>query len=262
VSPENALRRLACVEDDPHLRLTLQYALGDLGGFSVRTYGQSANALHDPTIYDAQLVLLDVKLPTVGGLEAAKRLHGALGDDIPIVFFAARTNPDDMIRYYRAGAAAVIPKPLDTFALSEELRGIWRRLQKSRALIDDKRRAVLKFCETAQMQAASFPFIAGLSLSEIRTLYPRIFANAHRMGCMARTLRFEEFGALLLRIESLVRAVLDDRAPADVNAQLDVLLSSVRYMAFGLTPQQSEFWPKTEMFDPPRSRHLAPPPMP
>lgn len=78
------------------------------------------------------LVLLDLKLPLVSGLEVLRwiRAHPALRSLIVIVFTSS-TAPKDIEEAYRAGANSYLVKPTTINALKElavELRNYWLRL--------------------------------------------------------------------------------------------------------------------------------------
>ena len=69
-----------------------------------------------------QLILLDMMMPGMDGLEALARLRGTPGlEDTPVVFMTAKVQRAEVDAYVRAGALGVIPKPFDPMALPGDL---------------------------------------------------------------------------------------------------------------------------------------------
>jgi two-component system catabolic regulation response regulator CreB len=111
------------VEDEPGIADTLQYALRT-EGFEPRwcTSGEAALAQAD----GAALVILDVGLPDIGGLEVFKRLrarHAAL----PILFLTARADEIDRVVGRELGADDYVTKPFSPRELVARVRTVLRR---------------------------------------------------------------------------------------------------------------------------------------
>lgn len=69
------------------------------------------------------LILLDLKLPGLDGLEALRKLRGhAATRDIPIVVFSAQYTQADVLKSYSAGANSFVPKPANYEQLTEFFR--------------------------------------------------------------------------------------------------------------------------------------------
>ena len=71
-------------------------------------------------VKDASLILLDVMLPGISGCQFAKNLRSA-GNDIPVIFFTARTTENDLLTGFSAGGDDYISKP---FSINEVLARI------------------------------------------------------------------------------------------------------------------------------------------
>lgn len=117
--------RLLLVEDDELLGNGIEAGLKQ-AGFAVdwARDGRSAQLALDTTGYE--LVVLDLGLPRVGGMEVLKQLR-AKGSDLPVLILTARDTVGDRVAGLDAGADDYLVKP---FALSElvaRIRALLRR---------------------------------------------------------------------------------------------------------------------------------------
>jgi len=119
--------RLLIVEDDELLATGLARNL-EVEGFSTQRCGTGEEALGllaDPSrVYD--LVVLDIMLPGMDGLEVCQRLRQA-GNLVPILFLTARGSDADRILGLRVGADDYLTKPFLVEELTLRIRGILRR---------------------------------------------------------------------------------------------------------------------------------------
>lgn len=124
---ERALRVLY-VEDEPDIQEIARMALETLGGFELRVCSGGAEALEVATGFGPDIVLLDVMMPGMDGIET---LDGLLRlpelDAVPMVFMTAKVQPREETALRQAGAVDVIPKPFDPLTLADEVRAIWAR---------------------------------------------------------------------------------------------------------------------------------------
>lgn len=100
----------------------------ELSGFEVVTAETGLDGVQKATSERFDLVLLDVMLPDLGGLEVAERLRGC---GTPIVFMSARDADDDVERGRRAGAIDYVAKPFDPVELPARLRGDLDELERT-----------------------------------------------------------------------------------------------------------------------------------
>jgi two-component system, OmpR family, alkaline phosphatase synthesis response regulator PhoP len=125
--------RLLVVEDDPHLAQGLARNL-EMEGFRVAGVASGEAALAeladaDPTF---DLVILDIMLPGIDGLEVCRRLRSD-GDSVPILFLSARGSDGDRLIGLRLGADDYLTKPFLVEELVLRVRGILRRAVWSRS---------------------------------------------------------------------------------------------------------------------------------
>lgn len=122
---ENSDMKILVVEDDPAVREALERALG-FEGYEVDAArdGGIALSMVRSTSYD--LVLLDVMMPHVDGIETCKRIR-ASGDTIPILMLTAKTAVDDRVEGLDAGADDYLTKPFALDELLARIRALLRR---------------------------------------------------------------------------------------------------------------------------------------
>lgn len=125
-SPREPLQRILYVEDEESMRTIVQVALGDVGGFSLRSCRSGEEALATVRAFNPQLILLDVMMPGMSGPEILTRLKSTPEThDIPVIFMTALDDEEEIERYRALGAAEVILKPIDPANLAEDVREIW-----------------------------------------------------------------------------------------------------------------------------------------
>jgi two-component system, OmpR family, response regulator MprA len=132
------------VEDDPGVRDSLRRSL-TFNGFTVTTAADGASGLAaaSSTTERPDVVVLDVMLPRMDGLEVCRRLRAA-GDDLPVLMLTARDEVADRVAGLDAGADDYLPKP---FALEELLARLRALLRRSRAAGPDGDGDALRFAD-------------------------------------------------------------------------------------------------------------------
>jgi DNA-binding response OmpR family regulator len=117
--------RVLLVEDDEHLAEGVAFNLRNTG-YHVETAatGELALSALDRQAFD--LVLLDVMLPGIDGLEVVRRMRHA-GNTKPILIITAKGRADDVIAGLDAGADDFITKPFDLDQVLARIRGALRR---------------------------------------------------------------------------------------------------------------------------------------
>jgi len=121
-----SLKRILLVEDDPDIQTVTSLALGSFGGFEVRICGSAQEAVACAAQFDPDLILLDVMMPGMDGVDALLALRGIASlAATPVVFLTARVQPHEVERYRELGSLAVIPKPFEPTELAATIRAIW-----------------------------------------------------------------------------------------------------------------------------------------
>ena len=117
--------KILVVEDDPAVRDALERALG-FEGYDVDTARDGGIALSMVRSDSYDLVVLDVMMPHVDGIETCKRIR-ASGDTIPILMLTAKTAVDDRVEGLDAGADDYLTKPFALDELLARIRALLRR---------------------------------------------------------------------------------------------------------------------------------------
>lgn len=121
----NAEFTILVVEDDPAVRDALERALS-FEGYAVDVARDGAVALSMIREGDYDLIVLDVMMPHLDGLETCRRIRAG-GDDIPILMLTARTAVDDRVEGLDAGADDYVAKPFSLDELLARIRALLRR---------------------------------------------------------------------------------------------------------------------------------------
>jgi DNA-binding response OmpR family regulator len=110
-------RCVLVVDDEPNVRLVFRTALESIG-YAVAEAGDGATALAWLRKSPADLILLDLRMPGIDGIETLRRLRQA-GSSTPVVIVTAHGCVPDAVAAMKLGAADVIPKPVSPTTLRE-----------------------------------------------------------------------------------------------------------------------------------------------
>jgi FixJ family two-component response regulator len=111
--------RITVVDDDESVREALMGLLRS-AGFGAETYASAEEFLRSGSLEETECLILDVRMPGIGGVELRRYLEMA-GHDIPVIFITA--HGDDSTRAQALGANVVefLTKPFDDEALLEAI---------------------------------------------------------------------------------------------------------------------------------------------
>jgi len=124
--------RVLVVEDDPGVREAVARALR-YEGYDVETAGDGAAALRSTATAEPDVIILDVMMPEVDGLETCRILR-ARGSRVPILVLTALAEVADRVAGLDAGADDYLVKP---FALEELLARVRALLRRSTGAVSD-----------------------------------------------------------------------------------------------------------------------------
>jgi len=122
------LKRILLVEDDPDIQTITSIALGNFGGYTVHVCGSADEAIESAPEFLPDLILLDVMMPGMDGMDTLRALRGIPETaSTPVIFLTARVQPADVAKYKALDSLAVIRKPFEPTALVETIQDIWTR---------------------------------------------------------------------------------------------------------------------------------------
>ena len=122
------LTRVLCVDDDPDIRIMLEFALRRVGGLEVAICASGIEALARAQEFAPDLMLLDAVMPGMDGPATLRRLRAipALAD-VPALFLTAKADSDEMEHFADMGAHGILAKPFDAMKLADVVRAAWER---------------------------------------------------------------------------------------------------------------------------------------
>lgn len=125
-----ALQRIMHVEDDESIRAVAEIALKDVAGFDLLSCESGQQALQALDSFRPELILLDVMMPEMDGLQTLAAIRARPEHrSLPVVFMTAKIQQVEKDHYLAAGALAVIDKPFDPMALGDMLSEIFMQYQ-------------------------------------------------------------------------------------------------------------------------------------
>lgn len=116
--------KILLVDDDVDLLDVTAYALRR-EGFNVITATDGVQGLRRWESDDPDLVLLDLGMPRLGGLEVCRRIRQS--SMTPIIFLTAASDDDQVVQGFRHGADDYVTKPFSTRQLAMRIRAVLRR---------------------------------------------------------------------------------------------------------------------------------------
>ncbi len=129
--------RVLVVEDDASVRRAVADGLS-ANGFEVVAVATAEDGLAALTDAAVDLIVLDVGLPGMSGLELCRRLR-ADDDGVPILVLSARDAVADRVEGLQVGADDYLVKPFDLSELVARLQALHRRAQPPAAMAEDDR---------------------------------------------------------------------------------------------------------------------------
>jgi DNA-binding response OmpR family regulator len=125
------------VEDEVDAGRLLHYHLRQKG-YECRIAMDGRAALNAVFKEKPDLILLDLMLPTLNGLEICRLLKGAPATrQIPIIMVTAMATPDDIVRGFKLGADDYVTKPFEMRELLARVAALLRREKQAEANTDE-----------------------------------------------------------------------------------------------------------------------------
>ena len=115
---------IALVDDDRNILTSVSMAL-EAEGFAVKTFSDSTEALRELSTQPCDLVVLDIKMPRMDGMELLEKLRKS--SELPVIFLTSKDDEVDELMGLRMGADDYIKKPFSQRLLIERIRTLLRR---------------------------------------------------------------------------------------------------------------------------------------
>lgn len=115
---------IALVDDDRNILTSVAMAL-EAEGFKVKTYNDGEEGLQGITSSKPDLVVLDIKMPRMDGMEVLSKLREKSA--LPVIFLTSKDDEVDEVIGLRMGADDYITKPFSQRLLIERIRALLRR---------------------------------------------------------------------------------------------------------------------------------------
>lgn len=121
------LQRILHVEDVPSIQVVTRIALEKLGGFEVLSCASGQEALARAQRFAPDMILLDVMLPQMGGLELLRQLSSLIDlQHIPVVLLTGQQEePASPAELRQLGVRKLLKKPFDPLQLATQLKEVW-----------------------------------------------------------------------------------------------------------------------------------------
>ena len=173
------MTRILLVDDEPLITDSLSYSLRK-EGYEVKAVGDGAVVLAEVQEYVPDLVVLDLMLPGMNGLEICQRLRAK--STIPVIMLTARGEEIDRVLGLEIGADDYLAKPFSFRELLARIRSILRRVEMDRQStqfqqivlgrlsLDPVARRVYKEDREVQLSAREFDLLSALMRNAGRAL--------------------------------------------------------------------------------------------
>ncbi|MBA2507506.1 MAG: response regulator [Nocardioidaceae bacterium] len=123
------MTRVVVADDDDDI-LELRFKL-EQAGMDVEAVGDGVTALEACRRETPDLVLLDVMMPGMSGLDVCRTLRDDLGmGSVPVILLAARAQESDVDQGFHAGADDYVVKPFSPRELSSRVRAVLARVRR------------------------------------------------------------------------------------------------------------------------------------
>ena len=169
--------RLLLVDDEDNLRSMLEAALRH-SGFDVHAVDSGRAALDQVGVIEPDLVVLDIMLPDIDGLDVCRRWRQE-GRRTPVVFLTARDGTDDKVRGLTTGGDDFLVKPFSLEELVARIQAVLRRAGTARAdavlrcadlVLDDDAHRVTRSGDEIALSPTEFNLLRFLLANQGRVL--------------------------------------------------------------------------------------------
>jgi DNA-binding response OmpR family regulator len=201
-------------EDELTIREAVAYALR-AEGVKVKTYETGGGALDAARDRPFDLVILDVMLPDISGLEVCRRLRASSG--VPVMLLTARDTEADLVLGFEAGADDYVKKPFSMTELVTRVRAMLRRQELDRSIAQRALRVGDLSIDLARHETTVNGVHVGLTPTELRLLTllasdDRAFSRREILEHVWETVFVPDERSCDVHVANLRRKIEDDPA--------------------------------------------------
>ncbi|MEK6743800.1 MAG: response regulator transcription factor [Nitrospirota bacterium] len=215
------MKRILVVEDEPDIASLVSYNLKK-EGFAVTTVHEGGEALDAVKKKEFDLILLDLMLPGIHGMEVCRILRaGPKTKNIPIIMLTAKGDEADRVRGLETGADDYMTKPFSPRELIARVKAVLRRSGDNRKqdevvrigslMINKDTFSVSKNNKRIELSATEFRLL--LHLAERKG---RIFSREQLLGSVWKDETFVEPRTVDVHIRRLRSQIEDDPSEPDI----------------------------------------------
>ena len=140
--PTTAPRTVLVVEDEPTLATAIAQRI-TAEGWTARVASDGASAVQAATTLRPDLVIMDIMLPVMDGLEATKRIVAER--PVPVLILTARDDEADKVIGLGAGADDYMTKPFSMRELIARCKALLRRVDRAKVIAKTPKREASRF---------------------------------------------------------------------------------------------------------------------
>ncbi len=118
------IKNIAIVDDDMDTRLILEKYLLEEPGYNVSAYGSGSELMDGLKIKKADIILLDIEMPGLSGIDVFDRLKNSEHKNIPVVFLTGKEDRNTVLKCIGKGADGYMVKPVSRDALVTRIKEV------------------------------------------------------------------------------------------------------------------------------------------
>lgn len=171
------------IEDDARLAKMVVEYLGQ-SGFEVSHAADGETGLEQLQLIQPELVILDLMMPGIDGLEVCRRIRALQGDvaRVPVLMLTAKGDPMDRIIGLELGADDYLPKPFEPRELLARVRAVLRRRGETGSASVSRSTPVMRFGSLDIDRDARTVVVSGLVCELTSYQFDLLVAMAERAG--------------------------------------------------------------------------------
>ncbi|MFW2358213.1 response regulator [Hydrogenophaga sp.] len=175
--------QLLMIEDDARLAKMVVEYLGQ-SGFEVTHAADGEAGLEQLQLIQPELVILDLMMPGIDGLEVCRRIRALQGDvaRVPVLMLTAKGDPMDRIIGLELGADDYLPKPFEPRELLARVRAVLRRRGETGSASVSRSTPVMRFGSLDIDRDARTVLVAGQTCELTSYQFDLLVAMAERAG--------------------------------------------------------------------------------